>query len=82
MRRSVSIAFWPGAWSKATFFSSAVSIVPPLEKTSACHIQLPVMSQSKWKPAILLAGSLIFLASAKMPSQVLGKLSGSPRRPS
>ena len=46
MRPSVAMAFWPGGPSKATFLSSADSIVPPLEKTSDCHIQLPVMSQS------------------------------------
>ena len=72
MRPSVVDAVLPAGPSKATFFSSAVSMVPPLEKTSACHIQLPVMSQSKWKPCVAPPSALILRASAKMPSQSAG----------
>ena len=78
MRPSVSMAVLPAGPSKATFFSSAVSIVPPLEKTRACHIQLPVMSQSKWKPWVEPPNALTLRAISKMPSHVAGSAEASP----
>ena len=78
MRPSSAIDFLPASWSKATVFSSSLIILPPWLKTSACHIQLPVIAQ-EWNRPMLPSPSLaIFCDSSKMPSQVVGKLAGSP----
>ena len=78
MRPSSSIDFLPGSWSNATVFSSSLIILPPWLKTSACHIQLPVIAQEWNSPTLSLPSLAIFLASSKMPSQVVGNLAGSP----
>src|SRR3569832_1804961 len=73
---SVLMAVLPAAPSKATFFSSAVSIVPPKENTSACHIQLPVISQSSCMLWVLGLVVFVFLVASLLLFLVVGFLSG------